>query len=218
MNLAYLPLCAAVALAGCASRDRGAVPQGTQAVVAAPDWRSIATDHDRQRIRQWRTAWMQGVQKAQGSGHGAAIAREGVLLQPDAALAWAPPPAGYYQCRMIKVGAKSRDMLDYVAYPPFSCRIREENGVMSFAKLNGSQRPLGLLLPTSGNRMVFLGTLQLGDEVRALEYGRDQERDMAGMIERIGEQRWRLVLPYPHFESTIDILELVPRGSAPPAS
>jgi hypothetical protein len=61
--------------------------------------------------------------------------------------------------------------------------------------------------------MVFLGTLQLGDEQRALQYGRDRERDMAGVVERIGERRWRLVLPYPHFESTIDIVELVPADS-----
>ena len=27
--------------------------------------------------------------------------------------------------------------------------------------------------------MIFLGTLQLGDETRALRYGRDRERDMA---------------------------------------
>ena len=84
-------------------------------------------------------------------------------------------------------------------------------GLMSFAKLTGSQRPLGLLLPYVGQRMVFLGTLQLGDESRALQYGRDRERDMAGVIERIGEDKWRLVFPYPHFESTIDVLELVPK-------
>jgi hypothetical protein len=81
---------------------------------------------------------------------------------------------------------------------------------MSFAKLTGSQRPLGLLLPDTSRRMVFLGTLQLGDERRALEYGKDRERDMAGVVERIGANRWRLVFPYPHFESTVDILELVP--------
>jgi hypothetical protein len=33
---------------------------------------------------------------------------------------------------------------------------------------------------------------------------------MAGVVERIGERRWRLVLPYPAFESTIDIVELIP--------
>ena len=34
---------------------------------------------------------------------------------------------------------------------------------------------------------------------------------MAGLVERIGDNRWRLVFPYPHFESTLDVLELVPK-------
>ena len=84
---------------------------------------------------------------------------------------------------------------------------------MSFAKLTGSQRPIGHILPSVGERRVFLGTLQLGDERRALEYGHDRDRDMAGIVERIGEQRWRLAFPYPAFESTIDIIELVPSTS-----
>jgi hypothetical protein len=153
---------------------------------------------------------VEGVRKAQASGHAAAIAREGALLDPDAGIDWLNPPPGDYRCRVLKIGAKSRGMLDYVAYPPFTCRIRQEAGLMSFAKMTGSQRPLGHFLPYVGQRMVFLGTMQLGDEPRALEYGRDRERDMAGVVERIGSRRWRLVLPYPHFESTIDIVELVP--------
>jgi len=201
----------ACALVGCASPG----PLGAQAStnLLALDWREIATPSDRQRLRQWRTAWTRGLRKAADSGHSAEIAREGALLQPDAAIAWEAPPEGEYRCRMLKIGVKFDGPLDYVAYPDFSCRIREENGVMSFAKLTGSQRPLGLFLPMGGQqRMVFLGTLQLGDEQRALQYGRDRERDMAGVIERIGEDRWRLVLPYPHFESTIDVLELVPKS------
>ena len=57
---------------------------------------------------------------------------------------------------------------------------------------------------------MFLGTLVLGDETRAMQYGRDQDRDLAGWVERIGDNRWRLILPYPHFESTLDVIELVP--------
>jgi Domain of unknown function (DUF4893) len=205
--LLLLCMSAALVLAACSSGEKAAV---AKAPAPAPDWRSIATEGDRQRLRQWRTAWVQGIEKAQASGHRAALAREGALLQPDSAVAWQDPPAGHYRCRTIKIGAKSAGMLDYVAYPPFACRIRREHGFMSFAKLSGSQRPLGLFLPHGGQRMVFLGTLQLGDEARALEYGRDRERDMAGIVERIGEGRWRLVFPYPHFESTVDVIELVP--------
>lgn len=175
-----------------------------------PDWRAIATPGDRERLRGWRSAWIEGVRQAEVAGHGAAILREGALLDPDAAIDWRNPPPGNYRCRVIKVGAKSRGMLDFVSYPAFTCRVRQEGALISFAKLTGSQRPLGHFLPYFGQRMVFLGTLQLGDEPRALQYGRDRERDMAGVVERIGERRWRLVLPYPHFESKIDVLELIP--------
>jgi hypothetical protein len=213
MKLATIPLCAALTLLlpGCGGLGG---PAGARLESASDniDWRAIATQSDRTRLREWRTAWMEGLRKAEAAGHGAEVASEGALLQPDSALAWENPPTGDYQCRVLKIGAKSQGLLDYVAYPAFNCRIRAEDGLMSFAKLTGSQRPLGMFLPDSSRRMVFLGTLQLGDERLALEYGRDRERDMAGVVERVGEHRWRLVFPYPHFESTVDVLELVPRG------
>lgn len=205
-------LCTAI-LAGCSS---GRPSQPHVASLQHParhqaiDWRNIATEDDRARLRQWRAAWVRALGKAQAAGHAGALAREGALVQPDAAIAWETPPPGDYRCRTVKIGAKSQGLLDYVAYPFFDCRVRIENGVMSFAKLSGSQRPLGLILPDTGRRMVFLGTLQLGDERRALQYGRDRERDMAAVVERVGERRWRIVFPLPHFESLVDILELVP--------
>jgi hypothetical protein len=52
----------------------------------------------------------------------------------------------------------------------------------------------------------------LGDEGRAMEYGVDPGRDVAGFVERIGPKRWRLIMPDPHFESKIDVMELVPTG------
>ena len=58
--------------------------------------------------------------------------------------------------------------------------------------------------------MVFLGSMALGDEPRANSYGNNDERDFAGRVERIGASRWRLVIPYPEFESTLDLIELVP--------
>jgi hypothetical protein len=175
------------------------------------DWRAIATTDDRRRLREWRTAWTRALAAARAAGHEAEIAREGALLDPDAAIPDAMPPAGDYDCRVIKLGGQSEGMLDYVAYPAFLCRIQVEQGLLSFAKLSGSQRHIGLLLEESDRRLVLLGTLQLGDERRALQYGRDRERDVAGMLERIGPRRWRVVFPYPHFESTLDVLELVPK-------
>ena len=211
-------VCAAASLAVAACASGGGESASSSLAASAPqpalDWRSIATDDDRARLRQWRTAWVRGIGQAREAGHADSLAKEGALIQPDAAITWQDPPPGEYECRTIKIGGQGEANLDYVAYPPFSCRIRIENGLISFAKLTGSQRPLGLLLPDTSRRMVFLGTLQLGDERRALQYGRDRERDMAGIVERVGDNRWRMVFPYPHFESTVDILELVPKSAA----
>jgi hypothetical protein len=102
-------------------------------------------------------------------------------------------------------------MLDYVAYPNFACRVAGAGTVQSFAKLTGSQRHVGTIFPDP-LRQVFLGTLVLGDEARAMQYGSDEERNVAGFVERIGPQRWRLVMPRPHFESQVDVMELVPAG------
>ncbi|MEO7787102.1 MAG: DUF4893 domain-containing protein, partial [Sphingomicrobium sp.] len=94
---------------------------------------------------------------------------------------------------------------------PFLCRVRSERHLQGFAKLNGSQRPVGLIFPGDAMRNVFLGTLMLGDESRAMQYGGDPDRDVAGYVERIGDRRWRLIIPHPAFESKIDVIELVPR-------
>ena len=193
-------------LAGCSS-----VP-APPAVIQQPvrDWRTIATEDDRVRLREWRAAFVQAVREAQNAGHADDLAREGALLNPDAALPGGPLPNGAYRCRVIKIGAKTPGMLNYVAYPNFTCRIQQERELQGFAKLTGSQRQVGLIFPNDAFRRVFLGTLVLGDERRAMQYGRDPERDVAGFVERIGPARWRLVMPRPHFESQLDVLELVP--------
>jgi hypothetical protein len=200
MRVAYL----AFALAGCSMMQ-----PSTAVVQPASDWRAVATKEDRARLRDWRTAFTSALSAARASGHSADIAREGALLDPDSAIG-GPIPDGAYRCRVIKVGAKSEGMLDYVAYPYFRCEVRQKGAVQSFAKLNGSQRQVGLVFSNDQLRQVFLGTLMLGDESRAMEYGVDPGRDVAGFVERIGPQRWRLIMPYPNFESQIDVMELVP--------
>lgn len=193
-------------LSGCA-----AMQPATQVITeSARDWRTVATDDDRQRLRDWRSDFVSALKSARAAGHSADIAREGALLDPDAGIAGGPVANGMYKCRVIKLGAKGPGMLDYIAYPYFSCRIRQEQALQGFAKLTGSQRPIGIIFPSDGVRQVFLGTLVLGDESRAMQYGRDRERDVAAFVERIGPDRWRMLMPAPHFESRMDVMELVP--------
>ena len=179
---------------------------------AGSDWRVVATEDDRGRLRHWRDAWTDALAQANRS-NAAAIAEGGTLFEPDAALPGAQPPPGDYACRTIKLGrAPLGNSLDYVDYPAFRCRIAQEGGRLHFTKLTGSQRPVGTIFPDNGRRMIFLGTLVLGDETRALRYGRDEARNLIGIVERVGDARWRLVFPRPPFESLLDVIELTPAG------
>ena len=200
----FLVALSAFALTACNAMPGPIVSPG------ATDWRAAATGSDRERLRDWRKAFASALDRARAAGHGADIAREGALLDPDAALGQVPVPNGDYKCRVIKLGAKSQGLLHYIAYPAFDCRIRQAGALQSFAKVSGSQRQVGLIFPNDALRQVFLGTLVLGDEQRAMQYGRDPDRDVAGYVEKVGPARWRLVMPYPAFESLTDVLELVP--------
>lgn len=179
---------------------------------AAPpaDWRTIASDADRTRIRTWRQGFTKAIDMARASGDAGAVSAEGALLRPDAALGIVAPPAGAYRCRLIKVGATAAGMRDLAALPPASCRIEARDGALSLVQQGGAQQPSGRLYADGPMRMIFLGAARMGDEARALGYGGDPERSMAGIVERIGPARWRLVLPWPRWESTLQVVEINP--------
>jgi hypothetical protein len=199
-----------ILIAGCAVMNAPMGSVSREDAIASENWRSVATDLDRARIRGWYEAWQAALTSARSGGHEADIAREGVLLEPTAALPNAHLPPGDYACRVIKLGAANASNLAYVAYPGFRCRVAPEQDIFSFTRLTGSQRPVGLIFADTDRRKIFLGTLMLGSEVRALDYGTDPQRDMAGIVERIAPNRWRIVFPRPAYESIVDVMELVP--------
>jgi len=173
------------------------------------DWRGVATPADRERLRSWRAAWDEALPKAKAADP-KAIDGDMALFDPDRALSAALPPAGTYRCRTYKLGMAGSGTRDFTAYPWFLCRVADEGEVRSLHKLTGTQRPTGLLFASTDARAIFLGTLVLGDETTPLRYGVDGTRDIAGYLERIGEKRWRLVIPRPRFESLLDVTEMVP--------
>ena len=198
------------ALLACSScsvieQPSGLIPRWTTA------WKDVATKDDRQRLGDWRASFVAALDAAKKAGHAADIAREGALLDPDAALGTPALPNGIYHCRVIKLGTKEDSSgPEYVANPPFLCRVKAERALQRFNKFGGSQRYVGLIFPGDAVHQVFLGTLVLGDETSALQYGQDELRDLAGYVERIGPNRWRLLMPKPHFESQFEVMELVP--------
>ena len=187
-----------------------AAPNEAECIPPSSSWRQTATEDDRARLRGWRDAWEEATGQARTAGHGAELTAEGALLEPDAALPNPTPPPGLYRCRTLKLGSPENAGLPYVAYPAFRCRISADALGLRLVKESGSQRPVGRLFVDRDRRMIFLGTMQLGDERRSYRYGIDRDRDMAGILERIGPDRWRLAFPSPRFESRLDVIELVP--------
>jgi hypothetical protein len=104
------------------------------------------------------------------------------------------------------------DGLKYVAYPWFTCTVElTPGGDLILTKTTGSQRTRGLIYPDSDNpgRLIYVGAQAWGDTETAFPaYGEKPERDQVGVIERIGNGRWRMVVPWPKQESKLDILEI----------
>ena len=174
------------------------------------DWRSIITSADRDRLTRIDQAWRVALEQARRFDGSGDLRGTGDLIDPDARLSDVEPPEGEYRCRTVKLGSQTDGGLGYVVYGWFACRIERTPNGLKFSKLTGSQRPSGLLFPESGTEMIFLGSMALGDEPPARSYGPNPDRDMVARLERFAPARWRLVIPWPQYESNLDLIELVP--------
>lgn len=179
-------------------------------------WQDVARSEDANRIRRVVTAWSTGLDEARSAGFDAGIKSEGKLLDPGAALAKPAPTPGSYSCRMIRLGRESGRGPAFQKFKPFFCYVDVEGELFTIVKQTGSQRPAGRLWEDDNpTRLIFLGTLALGNEEEARAYGEDPSRDMAGVFERVAPFRWRLVIPFSQSGARLDIFELTPVAEQP---
>ena len=206
----FAALVATTALTACASAPPPPAPPG-QSGPALRDWRGIITSIDRDRYRRLDAAWDLALQQARRQAGSGDLDSLGDLIDPDAGKRGVAPPPGAYRCRTVKLGSQGgEEGLGYVVYGWFACRIEATPNGLKFAKETGSQRPSGLLFPEDDRHMVMLGSTALASEPPANSYGQRPDRDLVAVMERIGERRWRLVIPWPQNESNLDLIELVP--------
>lgn len=203
---------ASLVLAACASTPPPPPPPpgGAGGPVALRDWRGIVTAADRDRYSRRDAAWSLALQQARRQPGSGDLTGLGDLIEPRAARSSVAPPSGDYRCRTVKLGSQGGEAgLGYVVYGWFACRIEQTPRGLKFSKLTGSQRPGGLLFPENDREMVMLGSVALASEPPANSYGQRPDRDLVAVLERIGERRWRLVIPWPQAESNLDLIELV---------
>lgn len=214
----------AIGLVGCAqtppAKTVGPTVELAPATVSEglpTDWKQIATSTDLDRIARIGNAWSEGLTEARARRHGAEIEKEGPLLDPSGALPRPAVPPGTYRCRVIKLGfgANGRSRA-YRSFNPFTCFVSVEDQLLVFIKATGSDLPAGRLWEDGETRLVFLGATAARSGVPAPAYSTQPARDRSGVIERVGDFRWRLVSPWQSKDARIEVMELVP--DTPPAT
>ena len=211
---------ALAAMAGACTGGERVRPAASATVFVEPQsrseaWKQVATTADESRIGRLGLAWQDALADARRS-NAADVRREGRLLEPRAALPRPAPTPGSYNCRLVKVGRAARRGPAFERFQPFFCYVEVEGDLLTIVKQTGSERPAGRLWEDDRpDRLVFLGSLALGNEEQPLAYGDDPRRDMAGVVERIAPFRWRLVIPWPQGTSKLDVFELTPVADQP---
>lgn len=198
-----------LAAAGCQTTTPPSPPEIVAEPPAAEGWRAAIGEEDSDRLNRLADAWRDGLAEARNRGFTRQIAAEGELLTPDAALPRAALPPGSYRCRLIRLGTGPRRAA-FTAYPPYFCYVGVEDELLAFTKQTGSERPAGYVWTDTDTRGIFLGAMVLGNETAVRAYRQDAARDLAGVIERIGPFRYRLLLPWTRDGAKLDVLELIP--------
>ena len=196
----------------------GKNPETIGASPRPQSWQKTIRDADRKRLAGLWTAWTRALAQADGAGRMPQVTALGALADADAARAAPAPPPGRYRCRTVKIGirddgtrlpagAVAAPVLMASGYAP--CTITAQAGLLWFEQTGGAQRIAGKLYP-DGDRQVFLGAMALAGESGVRSYGTDRDRDQVGVLRAFADQRWRLELPWPMWQSNLAIIEIAP--------
>jgi len=172
------------------------------AALAIGEIESLITDHDRARLESHEAVRAEALQEAGKGGEPADVKTlESLLAKPDLSFEGFDM-TGEWRCRTIKAGGPA----PLVVYSWFRCRVSDDGSGWKLEKLSGSQRTTGRFFTESDTRLIYLGTLHIGNEP-APAYGAGPESDQVGYAVRTGPEEWRIEFPAPTYESKFDILE-----------
>lgn len=209
--MSRLPIvfCLAVLIGTAACRT---MPPGNSAPAEAKvvieeveEWRSVASPRDAAALDALPVRWREALAAGRAARLSRRIDAEGELLMPEARLPRAAPAPGSYRCRFVRPGGRR-----WVGSAQGFCYVGVEGGQLSLAtELRGLRLGGYLWELKGGDRLVFLGSAVPAGGKTARAYGEDPSRDSAGLVERIGEFRYRLTLPEPSPTAGLTVVEMV---------
>ncbi|HEY0130831.1 MAG TPA: DUF4893 domain-containing protein [Allosphingosinicella sp.] len=175
-------------------------------VVEEPEaWRGIASPRDAAALDGLADRWRLALAAGRAANLSRRIAAEGDLLIPDTRLPRAAPAPGSYRCRYVRPGGRR-----WVSSAPGFCYVGVEVGQLTLAtELRGLRFGGYLWEVKGGERLVFLGGAVPAGTRTPLAYGENPSRDASGLVERIGEFRYRLTLPEPSAGAGLTVVELI---------
>jgi hypothetical protein len=164
---------------------------------------NLITPADKVRLESYGPAREEAVGAARKDGAAEDVATlDAILARPKVSFSRADL-TGDWQCRMIKLGGPA----PLVVYGWFACKVTDDGSGWKLEKLTGSQRTQGRFYDDGETRSIYLGSLSFNDDP-AKSYGAGPETDQVGYAFRSADDRWRIELPSPYYESKLDILEL----------
>ena len=202
-------LAAAAAAGGCQPAREAPPPADRPGVTleAAEGWRSVALAQHSGITEDLPGLFRQAAASARvGAG-------ERELLDPDLVLPRAAPAPGAYRCRHVRLGTPAAARGRRASRDAF-CFVTVVGDRLSLTVETPARQLGGYLWETNRqDRLVFLGAEFAARARSAPAYGDPGAVSTAGLFERTGDFRYRLVVRGP-IPGTLDVYELV---AAPPA-
>jgi hypothetical protein len=200
----------AAAAAGCQTAPSGAPEKARPSVVVGePEkWREVASPAGEDAIEGLETTWAQALEEARQRFR-RRVTAEGALLEAGGGLPRAAPAPGPYRCRVVRIGAGRSGAPAYAAGRQGFCFVGVQDDQLSLTSEVSGARIGGHLWETEQSaRLVFLGAAIPGGARLAPAYGANAEGDVAGIVERLGQFRYRLAIATPGAAQKLAIFEL----------
>ncbi len=174
-------------------------------------WQDAASPFDASRLAKLDESKSKALQEVESGASSKDRATIHSVLDAAVSPGGADGLVGSWRCRTIKLGG----MTSALIYSWYACRISDRGGVLSFAKLTGSQRMSGTLYPDQSGGLVYLGASSVKGEpahrysgAGAASGAKATPDDQIGLLVATGRNSARLELPAPLQESTFDVIEL----------
>lgn len=178
------------------------VASWTFPALADGEVQSLLTAADKARLEGYEDIRQEAVATAKKDGAAEDVATlDAILARPKVTFSNADL-TGDWRCRTIKLGGPA----PLVVYSWFACKVTDDGSGWRLEKLTGSQRTQGRFYDDGETRAIYLGSLSFNDDP-ARPYGAGPETDQVGYAFRSADDRWRIELPSPYYESKLDILE-----------